>query len=228
VTHLLLIVAAYLIGAFPTSYLAGRVTRGVDLRTLGSGNLGATNTFRVLGAKVAAPVMVLDMAKGFIPAWFFPLWDGSAAGGWALAYGAAAIVGHVFPVYLRFRGGKGVATAGGVFLALSPAAVGIALLVWLVVLGMGRMVSLASISAAFALVVALLFLDGRPLVMGVGALVGAFVILAHRANIGRILRGEEHRFGRRPAGAQGTAAGAAASRNDAGAEAPLPTEESVR
>jgi acyl phosphate:glycerol-3-phosphate acyltransferase len=233
--HLLLIVAAYLIGAFPTSYLAGRVARGVDLRTLGSGNLGATNTFRVLGARVAAPVMVIDMAKGFIPAWFFPLWDGSAAGGWALAYGAAAIVGHVFPVYLRFRGGKGVATAGGVFLALSPGAVGIALIVWLVVLAMARMVALASISAAFALVVALFALDGRPLVIGVGALVGAFVIVAHRANIRRILRGEEHRFGRPRAGAAGTAPGQpgatgqmGATHGEVDAEAPIPTEESIR
>jgi acyl phosphate:glycerol-3-phosphate acyltransferase len=196
-THLLLVAAAYLLGAFPTSYLAGRLTRGLDLRLHGSGNLGASNTFRVLGARVAAPVMVVDMAKGFIPAWFFPLWAGGPVGAWALAYGAAAVVGHVFPVYLRFRGGKGVATAGGVFLALSPSAVGVALAVWLAVLGVGRMVSLASMSAALALVATLATFDRRPLVVGLGALMAAFVIFAHRDNIGRIVRGEEYRFGRR-------------------------------
>jgi len=196
-THILLVAAAYLLGAFPTSYLAGRLTRGIDLRLHGSGNLGASNTFRVLGPRVAAPVMVLDVAKGFIPAWFFPLLAGGPAGAWALAYGAAAVVGHVFPVYLRFRGGKGVATAGGVFLALSPSAVGVALAVWLTVLGVWRMVSLASMSAALALLATLASLDRRPLVVGLGALMAAFVIFAHRDNIGRIARGEEYRFGRR-------------------------------
>ena len=191
------IAAAYLLGAIPTGYLAGKWTRGIDLRQHGSGNLGATNTFRVLGAKVAAPVMLFDVLKGFVPAGLFPLWDGEGAWGWTLAYGAAAILGHVFSVYMRFRGGKGVATAAGVFLALAPVAVLAAFAVWLVTLKVGRMVSLASILAAVVLVAVLAFTAERPEVLGLGVAVAAFVIFSHRANIRRIARGEEYRFGRR-------------------------------
>ena len=193
-----LLLLSYLLGAIPNSYLAGRLVRGIDLREHGSGNLGATNTFRVLGPRVAAPVMLLDMVKGFIPTALFAQWDGNNSWAWALAYGAAAIAGHVFPVYMRFRGGKGVATATGVFLALSPVAVAIALGVWLIVLRVGRMVSLASVSAAAVLVGVLVLTESRSEVLTLGIVVAAFVIYAHRANIGRILRGEEHRFGSAP------------------------------
>jgi acyl phosphate:glycerol-3-phosphate acyltransferase len=195
VTPLLWVVASYLLGSVPSSYLAGRWVRGIDLRDHGSGNLGATNTFRVLGARVAAPVMIADMLKGFVPVALFPQTDGVEAWGWALAYGAAAILGHVFSIYMGFRGGKGVATATGVFLALSPVAVGLALVGWLVVLRLGRMVSLASIVAAVLLVVGLLATEDRPEVLTLGIFVAAFVVYAHRANIRRILRGEEYRFG---------------------------------
>ncbi|MEX0912163.1 MAG: glycerol-3-phosphate 1-O-acyltransferase PlsY, partial [Gemmatimonadota bacterium] len=162
------LIASYLLGSVPSSYIAGRLVRGIDLREHGSGNLGATNTFRVLGARVAAPVMVSDMFKGFAPAGIFAHWDGSDAWAWALAYGAAAILGHVFSVYMRFRGGKGVATAAGVFLALSPVAVGFALGAWLLVLWSSRMVSLASVVAAAILVVALILTESRPEVMSLG------------------------------------------------------------
>lgn len=187
--------ASYLLGAIPNSYLAGKLLRGIDLREHGSGNLGATNSFRVLGPRVGAWVMILDMAKGFVPAAFFARWDGSTSWAWALAYGGLAIVGHVFPVYMRFKGGKGVATATGVFLALSPVAVSIAAVVWLVVLRLGRMVSLASIIAATVLVVALILTESRPEVLSLGIAVAVFVIYAHRGNVQRILRGEEYRFG---------------------------------
>lgn len=192
----LFVVASYLLGAIPGSYLAGRWTRGIDLRLHGSGNLGATNTFRVLGARVAAPVMVFDILKGFLPASVFGQWDGSDTWSWALAYGAAAIVGHMFSAYMHFRGGKGVATAAGVFLAVSPPAVLPALGVWLVVLAVSRMVSLASICAALTLIAALLVVEERYSVRAVGVAVAALVIFAHRANIRRIARGEEFRFGR--------------------------------
>lgn len=191
----LLLVAAYLLGGIPFSYLAGRWTRGIDLREHGSGNLGATNAFRVLGAKVAAPVMVLDVLKGFVPAFFFHRWDASPDWRWALAYGAAAIVGHVFSVYMSFRGGKGVATGAGVFLGLAPLALGVAFAVWLGVLRLGRMVSLASITAAVVLLVMLLVTPNPMEVRVLGAGVAAFVVFAHRANIRRIARGEEPRFG---------------------------------
>jgi glycerol-3-phosphate acyltransferase PlsY len=191
----LLLAASYLLGAVPASYVAGRWARGIDLREHGSGNLGATNTFRVLGAKVAAPVMLFDVAKGFVPAYGFPRWDASPDWRWALAYGLAAIVGHVFSIYVRFRGGKGVATGGGVFLGLAPVGVGIAFVVWLVVLRAGRMVSLASILAALTLV-AVLWLRAYPMeVRLLGTGVAAFIIFAHRANVGRLVRGQEPRFG---------------------------------
>lgn len=193
----LLLAAAYLLGGVPFSYLAGRWTRGIDLREHGSGNLGATNAFRVLGAKVAAPVMVLDVLKGFVPAFFFQRLDASPDWRWALAYGAAAIVGHVFSVYMSFRGGKGVATGAGVFLGLAPLALGVAFAVWLGVLRLGRMVSLASIAAAVVLLVMLLVTSNPVEVRILGAGLAAFVVFAHRTNIRRIARGEEPRFGRR-------------------------------
>lgn len=209
----LLLAASYLLGSIPASYVAGRLARGIDLREHGSGNLGATNTFRVLGPKVAAPVMVFDLLKGFAPAWFLPRWDASPDWRWALAYGAAAIVGHVFSLYMRFRGGKGVATGAGVFLALAPAAVGAAFVVWLAALWLGRMVSLASILAAVTLVAALLIGAPPVEVRVLGGLIAAFVVFAHRANVGRILRGEEHRFGKKAAEhpAETTVAAAAAA-----------------
>ncbi len=188
---------SYLLGAIPASYIAGRVVRGIDLREHGSGNLGATNALRVLGPKVAALVMIIDLLKGWVPAWFFPQWDGSLRWEWALAYGAAAIAGHIFPVYIGFRGGKGVATAAGVFLALAPVAVGVGLVVWLGVLGLFRMVSLASIGAALALALVLVATESRAAVLWLGVVVAAFVIFAHRANIGRVARGEELRIGGR-------------------------------
>jgi acyl phosphate:glycerol-3-phosphate acyltransferase len=198
VTPWLGLLLSYLLGAVPSSYVAGRLVHGIDLRAHGSGNLGATNAFRVLGARTAAPVMAFDVAKGFVPVWFFPAWFGVPLATllvWALAFGAAAIIGHVYPVYMGFRGGKGVATATGVFLALAPLAIGVAFVIWLVVLRLSRMASLASILAALTLASVLLVLPHAGPVRILGVLIALFVVFAHRANIGRMRRGEEHRFG---------------------------------
>ncbi len=192
---LLLVVASYLIGAFPTSYVTGRLVRGIDLRQHGSGNLGATNVFRVLGWKAAVPVMLVDIFKGFAPTFFFPRLDGSPAWEWALAFGAAAILGHVYSVYVHFKGGKGVATSAGVFLALAPVAVLVGLGVWLALVAATRIVSIASIAAAVVVPV-VVFLTHRPApILWLSLALMLFVIWAHRTNIGRLLRGEEHRFG---------------------------------
>jgi glycerol-3-phosphate acyltransferase PlsY len=198
----LLVVASYLIGAIPASYVAGRMAKGIDLREHGSGNLGATNTFRVLGAKVAAPVMVFDILKGTFPVVAFSRWDGSGDWRWELAYGAAAIVGHVFSIYMRFKGGKGVATSAGVFGALAPVPLLVAFGVWLAVLKGMRMVSAASILAAVTLAILLWVLpaagdasDPRTEVRVLGLVIAAFVVYAHRSNVGRILKGTEPRFG---------------------------------
>jgi glycerol-3-phosphate acyltransferase PlsY len=194
----LLLLAAYLIGATPTSYLVGRA-RGIDLRQHGSGNLGATNAYRVLGWKAATPIFIIDIAKGWFPTAFFPIWDGSAPPIWALAYGFAAIVGHVYSVYVGFRGGKGVATGAGVFLALAPWAVLAGLVAWAAIVLLTGYVSLASITAALLLPVLVLVLQGASTVFWLALALGAFVIYAHRGNIGRLRRGEEHRFGRKAA-----------------------------
>jgi glycerol-3-phosphate acyltransferase PlsY len=210
----LFVLLSYLWGAIPASYVAGRLARGIDLREHGSGNLGATNTFRVLGAKVAAPVMAFDILKGLLPVVLFSQWDGSPDWRWELAYGAAAIVGHVFSVYMRFRGGKGVATSAGVFLALAPVAVGVGLATWLVVMRFTRMVSAGSIAAAATVGLLLLLAPvlGTPVRDEVRILGGAivlFVIFAHRSNIGRILRGVEPRFGSARKPEEAVVAGAA-------------------
>ncbi len=198
-TPLIWVLAAYLAGSLPTSFVVGKAIGGMDLRREGSGNLGATNVYRAMGLRVAVPVGLVDVGKGWLPAWLFPMLDGGAADGWAAAYGAAAILGHTFSCWVRFRGGKGVATAAGAFLALSPLAVLAAALVWVLVLAMRGIVSLASIAAALVLPATVLAGNaaGRaadPWVTGFAILAGAFVVWAHRSNIGRLLRGEEKRI----------------------------------
>ena len=198
----LLILAAYLTGAFPTSYVVGRVTRGIDLRQHGSGNLGATNAFRVLGWRAATPIFIVDIAKGFVPTWLFPSLDGAEPVTWALAYGAAAIVGHMFSIYVGFRGGKGVATGAGVFLGLAPIAALGSLAVWIVLVTTTGYVSLASIAAAACLPLFILLMGAPGSVLALSVALATFVIYAHRANIGRLRRGQEHRFGKRGAHAE--------------------------
>ena len=192
------LLASYFVGAIPTSYLAARLFRGIDLRQHGSKNLGATNVYRTLGWKYAIPVGVVDIAKGAVPVLAFaPQVSDSQL--FALACGVAAIVGHVFSVFVRFRGGKGVATAAGVMLGLAPLALGVALMTWIIVLRLSGYVSLASIAAAavFPLSVYLLERPDRPEILWLDALLAAAIIWLHRANIRRLLNGTESRFGRR-------------------------------
>ena len=164
----LLVILAYLVGATPTGLWVGKRLYGVDLRTVGSGNLGATNTFRVLGWKAAVPVMLVDVLKGWLPTWLFPSLDyESSAWGWALAYGAAAILGHVYSV-------------------------------WVLTVSVTRIVSLGSVLAALSLpiLIALTPHEGGGALTWFSVALSIFVIAAHRANLARLARGEEHRFGR--------------------------------
>ena len=200
----LLLVVAYLIGAIPSSYVGGRLVRGIDLRRFGSGNLGATNAFRVLGWKVALPVVIFDILKGWFPTFFFPLWDGVApaasgalGGGWAYAYGCAAILGHAFSPYVAFKGGKGVATSSGMLIALAPWALLAGFLTWLTLVFTTRIVSLSSVAAALVVPVVVAFVYGIGPVFWVCVGVAAFVVFAHRSNLKRLARGEEARFGRK-------------------------------
>jgi acyl phosphate:glycerol-3-phosphate acyltransferase len=200
VNPLLLAAGAYLLGSIPTSYWVGRGFYGVDLRREGSGNLGATNAFRVLGARAAVPVLAVDVLKGWVPVALFPLVLAPGAGeAWVLVFGGAAVLGHVFSLWVGFRGGKGVATSTGVFLALAPWAFLVGLLVWLGTLALTRYVSLGSILAALVLPAAVALTPhrggGGTLAFTVG--MAAFVVFAHRANIRRLLAGTESRMGRR-------------------------------
>ena len=192
----LAVVASYFLGAIPTSYLVARAARGIDLREHGSRNLGATNLSRTLGWKFAVPVALFDIAKGAIPVVAFaPLASPSRL--LALACGAAAVVGHVLSVFVRFRGGKGVATAAGVMLGFAPIAVGIAAVVWISVVLLTGYVSLGSMTAAAALplLIRLVRPDDRQLFWAT-VLVAAAIVWLHRANIGRLASGTENRFGR--------------------------------
>jgi glycerol-3-phosphate acyltransferase PlsY len=190
-------VASYLVGAIPTSWLTVKLVRGEDLRTMGSGNLGATNLYRVLGLRYAVPVGVFDVLKGTIPVAVF----GPRAGDGPylpLLLGLTAVAGHVFSVFVRFRGGKGVATGAGVVLGLAPWAFLAVLAVWLLVVKASGYVSLGSVVGALVLPAAvwLLHPDQRDLVAPLLALALVIVVL-HRANLRRLLAGTEHRFGRR-------------------------------
>ena len=190
----------YLLGSIPFAYLAGKLTRGIDLRQHGSGNLGATNVYRTLGAKVAAVVLALDTLKGALPVLGVLRYaEGDRLLPWAIGAGIAAIVGHARPIFLLWRGGgKGVATAGGVFLALAPIPTLVSMVTWGIVVFLSGYVSLASLAAAAALPVVLLFTAGpRSPLFAVSVFVAVFVFWTHRANIGRLRRGEEHRFGRK-------------------------------
>ena len=191
---------AYVSGSIPFAHLAGKA-KSVDLRKQGSGNLGATNVFRVLGWKIGLVVFLADAAKGAVPVLLLPPRIDSPRDPvlWAIAVGVAAIAGHVRPLFLKFgKGGKGVATAAGVFFALAPIPMLVAFGVFVaVVLGTGY-VSLASLISAVVLPSLLAIKPGldTPLFV-VSAIIATFVFWTHRANIGRLRRGEENRFGKR-------------------------------
>jgi acyl phosphate:glycerol-3-phosphate acyltransferase len=194
-TQLVLIGAAYLGGSLPWGYWAARLAR-IDIRQHGSGNTGATNVWRVLGPRYGAPVLALDMAKGFVPA----LIAGQVAGpGTAVLAGSAAVIGHTFPVFLGFGGGKGVATSSGVAIALTPLLAVIFAIVLVVILWLFRYVSLASMLTAI-LYAAACILTGQPWPIIAFAGLAAFsIVVRHRANIRRLVDGTEAKaktFGR--------------------------------
>jgi len=192
--------ASYLLGATPTSYIAGRVGRGIDLRAHGSKNLGATNVYRILGWKYAIPVALFDIAKGAIPVLFFSQWAGAAQHPWLpVVLGGAAVLGHMFSPYVSFKGGKGVATAAGMFLALAPVAVLLAILVWVLSLWLTGYVSLSSIVAVLTVPVSIYLLQpGSPYTFWASVALVALIIFAHRRNISRLVAGTENRFRTRP------------------------------
>lgn len=197
---LLALLIAYLLGAVPMTLLVARLGAGLDLRQFGSGNLGATNLYRALGWRFAIPAGLFDVAKGAAPTLLLPPRIGPEP--WIpLAVGAAAILGHVFSIFVRFRGGKGVATAAGVVLALAPVPLLVSFLVWAMVLKLTGYVSLGSILGAAIFPISTWVLgSSNPWMLPVSAAIAAFILFTHRSNITRLLSGTEHRFGHRREG----------------------------
>jgi acyl phosphate:glycerol-3-phosphate acyltransferase len=200
-------VAAYLLGSLPTGYLLGQA-KGIDIRAVGSGNIGATNVFRALGKTAGLVVLLVDAAKGFLACWLlargvdgFLLARSETAGAsleWlSITAGVAAILGHNYTCWLGFKGGKGVATTAGVLLALFPKAFLVGLVVWVVVFALSRYVSLASILASVALPFAVWWCQAGLTLTVVAGLLGALAIFKHRSNIRRLCNGTEPRLGRK-------------------------------
>jgi acyl phosphate:glycerol-3-phosphate acyltransferase len=184
-------VVGYLVGSMPWGYWLVRIFRHEDIRTKGSGNIGASNVWRVYGRRLGLPVVLLDTAKGFAPALVATLVAGHGAG---VLAGAAAMVGHYRPLFMGFRkGGKMVATAGGAFLGVAPAVGGLALGVWILVFVAFRYPSLASMVSAVSLVLWSWLLGYPWPVTAFAAVAAVGVVVLHRANVKRLLRGEENR-----------------------------------
>jgi acyl phosphate:glycerol-3-phosphate acyltransferase len=193
-TPALLLIAAYLIGGIPFGYLIVRIKTGTDVRTMGSGNIGATNVLRTSGRAVGILTLLLDIAKGFFAVWLMdrytaasPLWDSAAA--------LAVMAGHAYPIFLKFKGGKAVASFVGAFLFLAPLALLAVVVVLIIVVAVTRYISLGSILAAgtFPLAVWLILHPPWPVLAAAG-ISGAFIVIRHKANIDRIRAGTEHRF----------------------------------
>lgn len=197
----LALIAAYLCGSIPTSVWWGKAFFGVDVRQHGSRNAGATNTFRVLGWRAGVPVLLIDILKGFLPVRLLPNFTDLQpdTGPWMwfrIALVLAAVVGHLYPVFAGFKGGKGVATSLGGVLAVHPGAAAICVAVFAVVFLLSRYVSLGSLCAAlaFPLAVALIYNEDSPVKVGFAITLCLLVFFTHRENIGRLLRGEENRM----------------------------------
>ena len=190
-TQLIVIGTAYLIGSIPTGLLLGKAY-GIDVRKEGSGNIGATNLYRTVGRKVGIITLIGDCLKGLLPVVAVKI--SSLPPDLAAWVGLAAFCGHVFSVFLKFRGGKGVATALGVFLALAPLAVAIAMALFAGMMFLWRYVSLASISAAAIMPPAVFFLGGSRTICIVTLIISLIVIVRHHENIGRLFSGNENKF----------------------------------
>lgn len=204
--YLVLMVAiSYLCGSFPTSIIAGKMLKGVDIREHGSGNAGATNVFRVLGWKAGLAVLLIDMAKGLIPTvWVSQLGEASGLGWETIAYqviaGVSAVFGHIWTIFAKFKGGKGVGTAAGMVIGLAPWAVLICLLVFAGTVALTRYVSLGSVLASITFLTVILVQKYAmnqavpDLLLIFSFFIPALIIFTHRSNIQRLLKGEENKI----------------------------------
>ena len=196
---LLVAVPSYIIGSIPSSYIMGKLLKGIDLREHGSGNLGAANAFRVLGFKAALPVLLFDIGKGFVAVHYFSRFAGPGTI-FALLAALVVVIGHNYSVFVRFSGGKGVGATAGAFLALAPQAVGMCLALWIISLLITRIVSIASMVSAAFLPVSVPLANrvfGAHVHYSVGILAVAaavVVFVKHRPNIKRLREGTEKRI----------------------------------
>jgi len=192
---ILFALASYLLGSIPTGYLLVRLTGKKDVREFGSRSTGATNVLRVGGWKTALPVAVVDVLKGFLPVLLALKTTADPA--FAAFCGLLAVVGHCFPVWIGFRGGKGVATSLGAYAAIAPAACLACVGLFLLVAGLTRYVSLGSILGSLAFPAIVRARGGPGAVAAVGLAIAALVVFQHRGNIGRLIAGEERKLGER-------------------------------
>ncbi len=192
------LVASYLLGAVPFGFLMAKTIKGIDLREVGSGNIGATNAMRAMGRPLGLTAFLLDWGKGFVAAFWFANWGGAEdLLSVQVLCGALAVIGHCFPVYLRFKGGKGVATASGAIIAMDPVVFLVGGLVWLVTLFISRYVSIASILMGIAFPITAYLRWGQPgwsFVLGCAAL-ATLILVRHRENISRLAVGTETKIG---------------------------------
>jgi acyl phosphate:glycerol-3-phosphate acyltransferase len=202
---ILTVLGGYVCGATPFGYLAGRL-KGVDIREHGSGNIGATNVVRTLGKGVGIPVFLLDVLKGWLPAWLALGWFTShgysveAITAASILGGVAAVIGHSFTFWLKGKGGKGIATSCGALLGPAPLAIFVAAVIWFVCMKLTRYVSLASIVAAISLPITLIILmqqsgQWNGVLLGFATLLSTLAVVRHRSNIQRLLAGTENKVG---------------------------------
>lgn len=213
-SFIVIIVLSYLLGSIPTSVWVGKLTKGVDIRDHGSGNAGATNTFRVLGWKAGTVVSLIDLAKGFAAAFYisqigfalgempevlFGVWNIDST--MRVIAGTSAVIGHMYPLYASFKGGKGVITAAGMLYGIEPVSISLALVIFFIVMIASRYVSLASIIASISYPIFLILLrytfgfeeiDGS--LMVISTAIALFIVVKHHANINRLLNGTENRI----------------------------------
>lgn len=213
-SFIVIIVLSYLIGSIPTSVWIGKLTKGVDIREHGSGNAGATNTFRVLGWKAGTVVSLIDLAKGFVAAFYisqigfalgempevlFGVWNIDST--MRVIAGTSAVIGHMYPLYAGFKGGKGVITAAGMLYGIEPVSISLALSLFFVIMVVSRYVSLASILASISYPLFLILLryafgfeqiDGS--LMVISSAIALFIVIKHKSNISRLMNGTENRI----------------------------------
>ena len=192
--ELSLVLLAYIMGSLPTAYLVVRLVTGKDVRRTGTGNVGGTNALRVAGWKAGVAVTLIDVAKGAIPVWLMQRYNPES--GWVAAAMLAAVIGHCYPVWLKFRGGKGVATGLGAFLVIAPVSALAAIALWFVVLAVSRWVSLASMTASASFPLILKLIDHPDIVTLVAVSTASLlIILRHASNIRSMLGGNEAKVG---------------------------------